>query len=135
MKTLPKCGIDVHVFLANEKESRRRKVLFEREKKKNYLSELLVDIANVFEVDLQEVLTGDSHGGPVMVRKIFYYISRKKGDYGYKAMAKAAGRTDHATCIYHIRKVEAYLKVKDPDFLALWDHYLANSKIYTKNDF
>lgn len=135
MNTLPKCGIDVHVYLANEKEKSRKDALEAQLKMKSYLEGLLVDIASAFKVEVSDILKGDRHGGPVTVRRIFYYIAKIKGGYGYKAMARAAGRTDHAACIYHIRKVKGYLKVQDPDFLTLWNHYLENSKIYTKKDF
>lgn len=96
---------------------------------------IIADVARVFKVDMDLIKGGDTQHLCALVRKIFYYVSKAKGKYSYEAMAKVAGRKNHSHCIYHVRRVKGFLKVKDPDFIVLWEHYLKNSNLYTKKDF
>lgn len=99
------------------------------------LTGLLIDVADAFEVPLKLIQSGDQQDLTVLVRAIFYYVARSKTDYGLTFLAKIAGRKDHTTCIFHLRKVNAYFFYKDDEFLALWNHYLTNSKLFTSKDF
>jgi chromosomal replication initiation ATPase DnaA len=100
-----------------------------------YLEGLITDIARVFNVDLELIKEGDTKGMCALVRKIFYYIGKTKGNYPYVAMALVAGRISHTACIHHFRQVTDFIKDKDPDFMVLWEHYLENSDLFTKKDF
>lgn len=99
------------------------------------LTGLLIDVADAFDVPLKLIQSGDQQGLTVLVRAIFFFVARSKTDYGLTYMAKIAGRKDHTTCIFHLRKVNAYFFNKDNEFITLWNHYLANSKLFTIKDF
>lgn len=135
MKTLPKCSMDVHAYLAMVRAENKRKVEAERAKKAADLSRLLSDIAKAFKVDVDHVKGGDQQQLIVTVRKIFYFIGRTKMDATYNAMTQIVGRQSHRGSIYHIRKVREWLKDNDKEFVTLWNHYLENSKLYTQKDF
>lgn len=111
-----------------------KEVQAQREKEKE-MEELLADVAGVFKIDLTLIKGGETKHMCAVVRKIFYYIGHEKFNYPYKKMAIAAGRIDHAHCSYHIKRVRNFLKVGDPGFKVLWEHYLEYSKFFTKNDF
>lgn len=99
------------------------------------LESLIVDVASVFNVDLELIKEGNSKGMCVLVCKIYYYIGKTKGDYSYAAMAMVAGRLNHTSSRHQFIKVKHFLKVKDPEFIVLWEHYLKNSNLFTKKDF
>jgi len=111
------------------------KVLQKQHEEEKGMENLLADIAVVFNIDLALIKDGETMHMCAVVRKIFYYIGHTKHNYPYKIMSKIAGRIDHSHVSYHIKRVKNFLMVKDPDFIVLWNHYLENSKLYTKKDF
>lgn len=111
------------------------KELQKQKEEEKSMEVLLADVASVFNIDLVLIKEGETMHMCAVVRKIFYYIGHTKHNYPYKVMAKVAGRLDHSHVSYHIKRVKNFLKVKDPDFIVLWDHYLENSKLYSKKDF
>lgn len=121
--------------MADKKLQKQRDKEEERDTRESILNGLLSDVADAFNLDLAIVKAGISQDIVVLVRRIFYYIARQQTEYSYKAMVNVAGKKDHASCIYHIKKVRKYFKEKDPDFTALWNHYLNGSKLFTKKDF
>jgi len=135
MKRLPKCGIDMHTYLALKKLKKKEQQEVERKLEEKYMADLLNDIANVFEVNVSMIKNGDKQQLTVLVRQIFCYIARKKKNCQHTHMAPVIGRQNHSTCIHLIKKVEALFAIRDSDFIDLWNHYLQNSKIYTPNDF
>jgi chromosomal replication initiation ATPase DnaA len=131
----PKLSINMALCMAEEKRRKQKEaeeLPFIRE---GVLTELLLDIADVFEVPLKTIQSGDRQDLTVLVRSFFYFIARAKTDYSLLALAKIAGRKDHASVINRLQKVDAFFKGKNAEFLALWDHYLTNSKLFTKKDF
>lgn len=135
MKTLPKCGIDVHVYLATKRLERKKQKEIEHLELNKYLDDLLEDVAGVFEVDMEVIKSGDRQELTVLVRQIFYYVARVKKNCQYKLMADKAGRTEHTSSIHLFKKTKAQFEVSDSDFLEMWKHYLDNSKLYNQNDF
>lgn len=135
MKTLPKSSMNMILCLSDHKLERKRQAKEELLKREAILNGLLIDVADAFQLDFKIVKAGFSQELVVLVRRIFYYIARQLTDFPYKAMANVAGKKDHASCIYHIKKVRAYFKDKNPDFIPLWNHYLKVSKLFTKKDF
>lgn len=135
MKPLPKCSIEVHTFLALQKKEKKDQIERARLKKISDLNKLLADIAQTFKVDIDLIKSGDQQSLVVTVRKIFYYVGRTKHDATYESMVRMTGKSSHRDCIYHIRRINNWLKTGDVKFLAIWKHYLENSTIYTKKDF
>jgi len=135
MKTLPECGIDMHVFLAIKKLERKKQKEIEHRELNKYLDDLLADIAGVFKVDLDILKSGDRQELTVLVRQFFYFIARTKKNCKYKLLTDKMRRVDHSSAIHLIKKTRAQFYVKDPDFIDLWNHYLDNSKLYNQKDF
>lgn len=135
MKSLPKSSIGDILVHVDKKLERKRQAEEEGIKREAILNGLLIDVADAFQLDFEIVKAGVSQELVVLVRRIFYFIARQQTEYSYKSMVNVAGKKDHASCIYHIKKVRKYFKDKDPDFIALWNHYLKGSKLFTKKDF
>jgi chromosomal replication initiation ATPase DnaA len=135
MKPLPKCSMEVHTYLALLRKEKKDKEEAARLKKIADLNKLLADIAQAFKVDIDLIKSGDQQSLIVTVRKIFYYIGHFKMGATYESMVQIVGKTNHTSCLYHIRRVHVWLKAKDKKFIPIWNHYLENSNIYTKKDF
>lgn len=103
--------------------------------RESILTSLLVDVAEVFNVQLRTIQSGNKEPTTVLVRTIFYYVARTKTEYSTAPMAKVAGRKDHSCCVRHLQMVEDCFKDEDQEFLSLWNQYLSNSKLFTENDF
>jgi chromosomal replication initiation ATPase DnaA len=135
MKNLPKCGIEMHAYLALKKQEKKKQEEVDRKLEEIYMNDLLNDIADVFKVDIAFVKNGDKQQLTVLIRQFFCYIARKKKNCQHNHMAPVIGRQNHSTCIHLIKKTEALFAIRDSNFLDLWNHYLRNSKLYTPNDF
>lgn len=105
------------------------------EMRESILMTLLVDVADVFGVPLKTTLSSDRQPLSVLVRAIYYLVARIKTDYGLIPIANVAGRRDHASVIFQLRKIQGHLNDNDVEFLTLWSHYLTHSKLFTPEDF
>jgi chromosomal replication initiation ATPase DnaA len=121
--------------MAEEKKQRQKEAEEMPFIRKGILTGLLIDIADVFNVPLETIQSGDQQELTVFIRSVFYYVARLKTEYGLQSLAETAGRINHAGCIHHIRKVKSFFKVQNPVFMSLWRHYLTNSKLFTSKDF
>lgn len=144
MPQLPyNCSIDALVPIAlfnKEQKELREKQEQERQdelRSKRILSldNIFADICTVFEVAVEKCKTRTRFTEYIICRKIFCYVAKKKTGFSYKQIAEFIGGRDHTTAIHHTRKVEGFLKVKDPDFLADWKRFLENSSLFNQNDF
>jgi chromosomal replication initiation ATPase DnaA len=127
----------MHMLLSIEEQKIKRKREAEElpYTREAILTSLLIDVADAFNVPLKIIKAGDQQQLTVLVRTLFYYVARMKTDYGLKSLAWTAGRKDHSGCIQQLKKVQAFFYHKDNEFLALWDHYLTNSNLFTSKDF
>ena len=132
---LPMISMEMMLYLAGEKENRQKYAQQVADMRDGILIGLLVDIGDVFNVPIETIQSGDKQELSVLVRSIFYHIARTKTHYGIVVLAQTAGRNNHAACVHHSRKVKELFKKKDPQFLALWHHYLKHSKLFTLKDF
>lgn len=132
---LPKPSMNMLLSIAEQKLQKKKEAEELPCIRESILTNLLVDVADAFNVPLKIVKAGDQQQLTVLVRAIFYYIARYKTDYGLKSLAKTAGRKDHAGCIAQLKKVQAFMHYKEPEFISLWNHYLNNSKLFTSKDF
>lgn len=132
---LPKKTMEVALSLEDERIHRKKLMEEKAEIRQGILTSLLIDVADVFNVQLKTVQSGNQQDLTVLVRVIFYYVARIKTEYGFWPIATVAGRKDHAGVIKHLQTVDAYFKHKDQQFLTLWSHYLTNSKLFTHKDF
>jgi len=132
---LPKPSMHMLLSIEEQKAVKRKASEDQINVRESILTCLLIDVADVFDVRLETVQSGNQQDLTVLVRVIFYYVAREKTDYGLWPLAVTAGRKDHAGVIRHLQLVNAYFKHKDPQFLTLWDHYLTNSRLFTHKDF
>lgn len=132
---LPMISMEMMLYLADEKEQRQKYAKEIAVMREGVLTGLLIDIADVFNVPIETIQSGDKQELTVLVRSFFYHVARTKTHYGVVVLAKTAGRNNHAACVHHARKVKRYFKDRNTEFLTLWDHYLKHSKLFTKNDF
>lgn len=131
----PKLSASMILLMAHEKERKKieaKEMPFIRE---GVLTGLLIDVVDVFNVPLKAMQLGDQQELTVFCRTIFYYVARTKTAYGLIHLAKTAGRIDHVGVLSRLRIVNAFFQEKNSEFLALWDHYLTHSKLFTKKDF
>jgi chromosomal replication initiation ATPase DnaA len=131
----PKLSLNMALCIAEEKKRKQKaakELPFIRE---GVLTGLLIDAADVFGVPLETIQKGDQQELTVFVRSIFYYVARTNTEYGLLAIAKIAGRKDHASVIHQLDKVNAFFKEKNAEFLTLWQYYLTRSKLFTSKDF
>lgn len=132
---LPKPSMHMLLSIEEQKIKKRKEVEELPLIRESILANLLIDVADAFKVPLKIIKAGDQQQLTVLVRALFYYVARIKTDYGLKHMAKVAGRKNHTGCISRLKKIQAYFDHKDSEFLAIWDHYLAHSKLFTHKDF
>jgi chromosomal replication initiation ATPase DnaA len=132
---LPKRSLNINLSMAEERRQKKIEAEESITIREAILTGLLIDVADVFNVKLETVQSGNQQELTVLVRSIFYYVARTKTAYGAWPMATTAGRKDHAGVLRHVEIVKAYFKHKDPQFLTLWDYYLTNSNLFTDKDF
>ena len=119
-----------------EEKIRKRKEAEEKPYiREGVLTSLLIDVTSAFNVPLSTIQSGDRQELTVLCRTIFYQIARIKTDYGLLHLAKTAGRRNHTSVFHRLRIANGLLKDKDAELLTLWNHYLSNSKLFTKKDF
>lgn len=131
----PMISMEMVLYLAEEKELKKKYAEAMADMRDGVLTSLLLDIADVFKVRLETIQSGDKQDLTVFVRSIFYHIARAKTHYGVIQMAKVAGRLNHTACVHHAKKVKRYFKDGDLEFLAMWHYYLTHSKLFTLKDF
>jgi hypothetical protein len=128
-------SVEMVLYLAEEKDMRKRYDKESAAMREGILMGLLIDIADVFNVPIKTIQSGDRQDLTVFVRSVFYHVARAKTHYKINSLIRITGRNHHAACVHHARKVKRYFRDREPEFLALWDHYLLNSKLFTKKDF
>lgn len=119
-------------------EDRRLKEIEAEEKayiREGVLTGLLIDVADAFHVKLETVQSGQKKQLTVAVRTIFYYVARIQTEYPLYQLAIISGRKEHSVCLKHLAMVYDCFKRSDDEFLSYWNHYLANSKLFTSKDF
>jgi len=127
--------VEMILYLAEEKAMGHKYAKEADIMREGVLMGLLIDIADVFNVPVATIQSGDRQDLTVFVRSVFYHVARAKTHYGVIILAKTAGRDNHTSCVHHARKVSRYFREREPEFLALWNYYLSNSKLFTKKDF
>jgi len=132
---LPKPSANMLLCIADQKVHRKRMAEEMAMAREHILINILIDVADAFNVPLALIQKGDQQQLTVLVRALYYYIVRAKTEYGLKYMAKVAGRKDHTSCLPQLRKVQTFFTQKDEEFLSIWDHYLSKSKLFTSKDF
>lgn len=105
------------------------------EKGKHSPEKILEDICEVFEKSIDVVISKKREREIVRCRQILCYIARTKTVYSYKSIGQAIGGRDHTTVIHSLQAIQDLFDSKDSNFLLSWDHYLDNSKLFTKADF
>lgn len=123
------------IILTGRYAYRKIKSTEDIEMRESILMNLLVDVTDVFDVPLKTTLSPDRQHLAVLVRSIYYLVSRIKTDYGLVPIGDVVGGRDHTGVIFHLNKVQGYLNDSDAEFLVLWNYYLNNSKLFTPNDF
>lgn len=127
-----KCGIDALVFLSllDKAEREQRKLRTDIT-----LENILFDVCMVFR-EKEERVKGKSRKTEVVIcKRLFYYLARQKTQHSLEYIGEFMGGRDHTTALHHSRTVAHYLEVKEPKWIPVWNRYLRDSKLFTKNDF
>lgn len=119
MTTIPRCSIDVLVYIADE-----------RRKKPVTLQDILSEICVIFNQPLEKVKSADRHTEIRMCRYIYAYVAKKMTGHTFLTIAKVMGAPEHSRCMHNIETVESFFKTKDSLFAEYWDRYLSESKLY-----
>jgi len=134
MKRIKK-SMNMILCMAQAKEQNRKEAAELPYMREGILTGLLIDVAEVFDVPLKLIQSGDRQELTVIVRSIFYHVARCKTEFGLKQFVKTAGKKEHTSAINLLRNVEGYFKDNNSEFITLWNHYLAHSKLFTPKDF
>lgn len=113
----------------------RHKIPFEAVGRKVFtLEEILHDVCTVQGQKINEVMSVSRRLELVICKRLFYFIARRKTHHSTKYIGRFMN-SDHTTVLHHSQTVTDYLKVKEPKWMIIWEHYLQNSKLFNKNDF
>lgn len=99
------------------------------------LDAILTDVCVSLSEKIEDVQSSKRTAALAKCRKVYCFVSRMKTPCTFKRIAAMIGGRDHTTAIHHVNEVKGFLKVKDPEFMMVWDLYLENSKLFNRNDF
>jgi len=98
------------------------------------LEEVLKDACEALEITDKEVKSKIRKHEIVSCRMIFCYAARKKTNYSLKSIGDFINR-HYTTVIHSCQTINDHFDTQDERFLADWNRYLNNSKLFNEYDF
>lgn len=93
------------------------------------ISDILEEMATIFEVSIEEIVSKSKKGELVKIRRLYYYVARILTNSRQENISELINR-DRSCIPHHVTLVMNWIRLKDSDFIKIWETYTSKSVIW-----